>query len=86
MEAEAARLDTEPPYDVSTLDGDASGLPLVIRPAGDPSLARLCGWLEANAAWVQERITQHGAILFRGFAVGSADDFERLARARSTTT
>lgn len=81
MEAEAARLDTEPPYDVSTLDGDASGLPLVIRPAGDPSLARLCGWLEANAAWVQERITQHGAILFRGFAVSSPDDFERLARA-----
>ena len=81
MEAEAAALDTEPPYDLSTLDGDPSGLPLVVRPSGDPSLARLCGWLAANPDWVQERITRHGAILFRGFAVGSPADFERLARA-----
>lgn len=78
---EAARAEIQPPYDVSTLDGDPNGLPLVVRPAGDPSVARLVGWLREHPDWVQERITRHGAILFRGFAVGSPDDFERVARA-----
>jgi alpha-ketoglutarate-dependent taurine dioxygenase len=65
---------------MSTLGDDPGGLPLVLRPAGEPSLERLCAWLRASQAWVQERLARHGAILFRGFAVGSPEDFERLAR------
>ena len=60
-------------------------LPLVVRPGGEDEAARdvgaLCQWLKEEASWVQEQLTGHGAILFRGFAVESAEDFERLARA-----
>jgi len=76
----AAQLATEP-YEITTLADDRTALPLVVRPNGDPSLARLCAWLEANPAWVQDHLARHGGILFRGFAIGSAADFERLARA-----
>lgn len=68
-------------YDVGPLaEGDGT-LPLVVRPAGDPDLGRLCAWLEADPERVQRLLTEHGAILFRGFAVESPADFERLARA-----
>jgi hypothetical protein len=63
---EAARAESEVHYEITTIDGAKDGLPLVIRPAGDPSLDRLCSWLESNAVWVQERLARHGAILFRG--------------------
>lgn len=81
MEAARAEVEAGIPYELTTLDGAKDGLPLVIRPAGDPSLDRLCAWLRSNPAWVQELLARHGAILFRGFAVGSPADFERLARA-----
>lgn len=64
------------PYEV---DGD---LPLRIRPgSAGPDLNALCDWLEANVAWVQEKLTRHGALLFRGFEVDGPEDFERLSRA-----
>jgi alpha-ketoglutarate-dependent taurine dioxygenase len=69
------------PYPLDTLNGDPAGLPLVIGPGRDASLDRLCTWLAANPEWVQERLTLHGAILFRGFGVADAAGFERLARA-----
>lgn len=62
-----------------------TALPLVIEPGGDggperdPS--RLCGWLHERAAWVQERLAEHGALLLRGFDVRDPRDFERVARA-----
>jgi alpha-ketoglutarate-dependent taurine dioxygenase len=60
-------------------------LPLQLRPrVGDPSardVGALCKWLEEHADWVQERITAHGALRFRGFDVRDAHDFERIARA-----
>jgi alpha-ketoglutarate-dependent taurine dioxygenase len=57
------------------------GLPLRIEPDGDADVDRLCEWLRARAAWVQERLTAHGALLFRGFPVHDAPTFERVARA-----
>lgn len=81
MRVEAARVEAEIPYQLGTLEGAKDGLPLVVRPAGDPSLGPLCAWLVANASWVQERLARHGAILFRGFGVRGPEDFERLARA-----
>lgn len=60
-------------------DGDA--LPLLVRPAGNPSLPDVCQWLRDNEAWVQERLTRNGALLFRGFPIDGPDDFEALARA-----
>ncbi len=60
-------------------------LPLLLQArAGDPAardLHTLCGWLEADPDWLQEHLTEHGALRFRGFDVRGPADFERLARA-----
>ena len=60
-------------------------LPLTFQPRegspGDRSLDSLCGWLTQNPQWVRERLTRHGALRFRGFAVEGPHDFERIARA-----
>jgi hypothetical protein len=60
-------------------------LPLVIRPGADTQEARdvraLAQRLKDEAVWVQEHLTRHGALLFRGFDVHDAHDFEHLARA-----
>jgi len=67
------------PYELS---GD---LPLTLSPRSEGPRARdlgaLCDWLRENRAWVGARLTEHGALRFRGFAVDGAEDFERLARA-----
>lgn len=59
-------------------------LPRTIQPRDDEpgaaSLDKLCRWLDHNASWVQDTLTRHGALRFRGFEVKSAEDFERLAR------
>jgi len=73
----AAAVSTE--YRTSVLSPE--GLPLCIEPRGDDDVGRLCGWLRDNAAWVQDRLTEHGALLLRGFAIGDAPAFERVARA-----
>jgi alpha-ketoglutarate-dependent taurine dioxygenase len=78
---EAAHLEqSDVPFTSS--DGGPQGLPLVIEPmAGREAIEPLCDWLRHNSDWVQDRLTEHGAMLFRGFDVGGAADFERLARA-----
>jgi alpha-ketoglutarate-dependent taurine dioxygenase len=54
-------------------------LPLVV----EPTLARadLAGWVGAHVAWVGERLSEHGALLFRGFEVDDAQKLERVCRA-----
>ncbi len=60
-------------------------LPRVIRPGGADEAARdvgaLCQWLKDEASRVQGWLSEHGAILMRGYSVGSPEDFERVARA-----
>lgn len=56
-------------------------LPLVVHADGNTRVADLVAWLTGEADFVQEQLTRHGAILFRGFDVTGADDFERIARA-----
>ena len=68
-------------YRIGALNGEAGGLPLLIRPQRDASVSRLCGWLRERPDWLQDRLTAHGAILFRGFDVSGGEDFERVARA-----
>jgi alpha-ketoglutarate-dependent taurine dioxygenase len=77
----AAVAPLEIPYAISPVEADPPALPLVVEPRGDRDLGRLCAWLRANAAWVQDRLALNGAILFRGFDVPDAAAFERLARA-----
>jgi alpha-ketoglutarate-dependent taurine dioxygenase len=54
-------------------------LPLVIEPASaDVDLAE---WTLSNEKTVEQYLLRHGAILFRGFAVDSVDEFEHIAAA-----
>lgn len=60
----------------------ARDLPLLIRPAaGGPRPEMLSEWLDGireDAAWVGQRLLEHGGILFRGFPLQTAEDFHRL--------
>lgn len=49
------------------------------------SLDRLLAGLDARREWVQEQLTDHGALLFRGFDIEKPLDFEAVARAISPT-
>ncbi len=77
--ASASSPPTEGRYRIDTLN--ASGLPLCIAPDGDDSIDHLCAWLRERADWVQGQLAAHGALLFRGFPIHAAADFERVARA-----
>ena len=52
-------------------------LPLVIRPAVHG--VDLIEWGRANREFIEERLLQNGAILFRGFNIESVDQFEQFA-------
>ena len=57
----------------------ANVLPLVIRPAVEG--VELVAWARANRRFVEDRLLEHGALLFRGFDVDSAESFESFAAA-----
>ena len=63
--------------------GGAGGLPLVVEPAGggDRGEGALVSWIGAHREALEARLTEHGAILLRGFDVDRAPGFERVARA-----
>ncbi|GAC1307338.1 MAG: TauD/TfdA family dioxygenase [Vulcanimicrobiaceae bacterium] len=54
-------------------------LPLVVEPL--ESDVDLAGWCSAQRRWLDERLLEHGAILFRGFSLPAIADFERAASA-----
>lgn len=54
-------------------------LPLVLRPSVED--VDLAAWGETNRAKVEQELFTHGAILFRGFPLKGAEDFEQVARA-----
>jgi pimeloyl-ACP methyl ester carboxylesterase len=56
-------------------------LPLVIEPAGDASAGALAAWITGHHAFIQDKLTEHGAILARGFTAFDAPAFEQVARA-----
>ena len=53
-------------------------LPLVIRPVTND--LDLPSWADSNVQFIQTALLKHGALLFRGFDVETASDFERFAR------
>lgn len=75
----------------SSLDAENSGsdaaqqsipartMPLVIQPAIDQ--LDPFHWAEKNRELIEDKYKQHGAILFRGFALKTAGDFESFAQA-----
>lgn len=58
-------------------------LPLVLQPAVDD--VDLAAWAHENRPKVEQDLLAHGAILFRGFALKSPEDFEQVAQALCPT-
>jgi alpha-ketoglutarate-dependent taurine dioxygenase len=56
---------------------DGQSLPLIIEPAADQ--VDLAEWVRSQREYVDQKRCQHGGILFRGFALNSPTDFERVA-------
>jgi len=54
-------------------------LPRVIQPAKNG--VDLVAWTRNHVEYIETELVQHGAILFRGFAIGSAERFEQFALA-----
>jgi alpha-ketoglutarate-dependent taurine dioxygenase len=73
--------EVQSPYDIHTFNGEPDGPPLVVEAGPDPAVTGLCAWIADHQEWIDERLRVHGAILFRGFDVGDAPAFERVARA-----
>jgi alpha-ketoglutarate-dependent taurine dioxygenase len=55
------------------------GLPLVVRPVIDD--VDFAEWARSDREWIEEQLADAGALLFRGFDVRGADEFERAAQA-----
>jgi alpha-ketoglutarate-dependent taurine dioxygenase len=53
-------------------------LPLIISPVTND--LDLLSWAESNLQFIETALLKHGALLFRGFDVTKASDFERFAR------
>jgi hypothetical protein len=57
-------------------------LPLLVEPdRAGRSAGDLADWLSGERPLVEEKLTAHGAMLFRGFDVGGPAGFEKIARA-----
>ncbi|HEX7317776.1 MAG TPA: TauD/TfdA family dioxygenase [Pyrinomonadaceae bacterium] len=56
-------------------------LPLLVTPSVKGM--NLTGWAAGNAGYIGERLSAHGAILFRDFGVKTADEFQRFISAVS---
>lgn len=54
----------------------ARQLPLLVQPAVDG--LDLMGWASSNQELLKTYLLKHGGILFRGFAINTADDFEQF--------
>ncbi len=59
----------------TSLLSEGKTLPLVVEPKGQLDTD---AWLDRSKGALTELLHQHGAILFRGFGVGSAEEFERF--------
>lgn len=52
-------------------------VPLIIQLAHqDADLSQTCDWIHNNQSEIEKRLLSHGAILFRGFPIDTADAFD----------
>lgn len=60
---------------------DCENYPLVITPEnGDVDLVN---WAKSSRSWIEQKLSEHGAILFRDFRVAEIEQFEDLVAATS---
>lgn len=69
------------PYEVGLLDSHPDRLPLVVQALDDRRARSLTDWLRAHRDWTSAQLALWGAVLFRGFDVRDAQEFEQIARA-----
>src|SRR5947209_12779762 len=55
--------------------------PLALECRGGPGLDAACRWLASHAESLLRQASEHGAILFRGFPLATAEDFDRFVTA-----
>ena len=67
--------------DATPYGGLAGALPLVLQPRERRGADDLVDRIARDAESLREKMRRHGALLFRGFAIEEATDFERVARA-----
>jgi alpha-ketoglutarate-dependent taurine dioxygenase len=59
-----------------------SKLPLLVTPSGaDRDKASLQQWITANKTMIEDKLTESGAVLLRGFDIQTPKDFEDIAKA-----
>jgi alpha-ketoglutarate-dependent taurine dioxygenase len=78
---EAVRLSAESVVRERPL-APGQALPMVIEPA--VAGLDLAAWGAQRREWVEGRLLEHGALLFRGFGVGTAEQFQQFASAVSS--
>lgn len=54
-------------------------LPLVAEPTEGNSMQELSSWIAQNKDFIEKQLYKNGAILFRGFDINTAQDFEDIA-------
>ena len=62
-----------------------SPLPLLLEPdktgtGKSNGLNELLAWIAANKSWIDKSLLKYGGLLFRGFPVKEADEFEQIIR------
>lgn len=57
-------------------------MPLVIRPSDPKRRSRrdLVKLIKSDREWLEEKLTEHAAVLFRDFAIDTPKDFEKVAK------
>ena len=55
---------------------EKSRMPLIIRPS--TNAVTITSFTDTERKFVEDRLLKHGALLFRGFGIRSAEDFDRL--------
>ena len=65
------------------VEAPSSRLPLIVEPpsAAERPLSSLLAWIADKSAMIEGNLAKYGAVLFRGFDVRTALDFERVALA-----
>jgi alpha-ketoglutarate-dependent taurine dioxygenase len=60
---------------------DGETLPLFVVPKdGNDSVSFLKEWVKSNKPWLKQKLIEHGAVMFRGFAVEEGEDFETVVQ------
>lgn len=78
-EIQTATLDDAADIALSLVDPERSVL-LQVASTGPVDVG---AWVSTNATWIEQQLCSHGAILFRGFGVSTAEGLERFAAALS---